>query len=91
MTDFTARMEAGKANAAERRARGLATGKAAKGWNVKRPVEAKGTSGRVVGELRAYWDAIKGEAIEAYRWEVRGQYLESSASPGWYDYELIPF
>lgn len=66
MSTFTDRMEAGRVNAATARARGLPTGKSAKGWNVKRPDPANGTWDYKFASVKADWTWTRGGIFEDY-------------------------
>ena len=65
MNDFQERMESGKLNAARDRARGLHTGKLAKGWNVKRPQEDNHVAR--VQAIAAEWRAIRRDIVNQFR------------------------
>lgn len=55
--------------AVQQRNRGMATGKSAKGWDVKRPDSPKGTWARHVEEAKSGWRADRDAALNDYQWE----------------------
>lgn len=68
--DFTAYMQAHKDRAAERRHRGLSTGKAAKGWERMpsdyAPAPERGSFAELVARTLAHWDCARGNACDDY-------------------------
>ena len=73
--NFMERMEAGKLVAAGYRARGLHTGKTAKGWNRKRPDVEVGTWARACEEARyGFRDALT-QALADLDWHARLKYV----------------
>jgi len=66
---FGERMAAGRAQADNRRGRGLPTGKSAKGWDAKRaPLDPMAWSSHVIIAQRDYQAAAR-EALNAFRVE----------------------
>lgn len=68
--DFQERMETGRQVAADRRARGLPTGKAAKGWNVKRAPMPDTAENRLYAELEAMRGELRTAQNELQRHEL---------------------
>lgn len=65
-----------KAAQQDRRNRGFHTGKAAKGWNVRRSDPAAGSWGRAVAETKSRWSFARGEAANAFRAAVYGDPMD---------------
>lgn len=71
--DFSAMMQAGKDRAAEARHKGLPTGQHASWARVKAP-DPEGWA-LEVAKAKAYWQAAKSEALAAFDWSSRLEWV----------------